>query len=353
MSRLVKVVIIGVAAVLITCVLAGVIAFAHYQPAVVAAPGYDMYWPTQPAGARAAITKSYQRFIETRTCEYSVLGWSAEGTLYYRETCEDGDPQTWSYAPGSESEASARDVSSAYLFQQTVPRGTILDWVRVPQVRPADAEPSVRGLAVRVDGLASPDGRRVAVVVRHIYGPEDVLVLESEADGRRLLESYTRRYGGTPAPDLHPGWLTYTHPTYGFSFRHPPDWQPVDESEVPNIIRLRHGKPNAVELTIGFRRREEEAPIQRTGVGAGDVKTQGSVQFLGRDLAREVLIYEGQIKAVMYNNACEIDVDGLVFTVSLDVRCLDYDAARIEPELQAVADEIVGSFLLSADEADP
>jgi hypothetical protein len=44
-------------------------------------------------------------------------------------------------------------------------------------VRPADAEPGVRGLKVRVDGLASPDGRWVAVVVRHVYGPEDVILV--------------------------------------------------------------------------------------------------------------------------------------------------------------------------------
>jgi hypothetical protein len=65
------------------------------------------------------------------------------------------------------------------------------------------------------------------------------------------------------------------------------------------------------------------------------------------------LIYEGQVKAVLYSNACEIDVDGLIFTLSLDVRGPDYDAARIKPELQAIADEVVGSFLLSADEAEP
>jgi hypothetical protein len=206
MSRLVKVVIIGVAAVLITCVLAGVIAFAHYQPAVVAAPGYDMYWPTQPAGAWDAITKSYQSFVETRTCEYTVLGWSAEGTLYYKETCEDGGPRTWSYAPGSKSEASAVETSPPNLFQQTVPRRAILDWVRVPQVRPADAEPSVRRLKVRVDGLASPDGGRVAVVVRHLYGPEDVLVLESETDSVPLVD--VPDYGLTQLlQDLHAAGL--------------------------------------------------------------------------------------------------------------------------------------------------
>ncbi|MCL7453403.1 MAG: hypothetical protein M8467_10190 [Anaerolineae bacterium] len=191
MSRVEKVAIFGVAAILSACALACAlfVAFlAHYQPAVVAAPGYDMHWPTQPAEAWAAITKSYQSFVETRTCEYTVLGWSAKGTLYYQETCVDHNPQIWSYDPDSENEPRAVEASPPDLFQQAVPRRAILDWVRVPQVRPADAEPSVRRLGVRVDGLASPDGRRVAVVVRHLYGPEDVLVLESEADGVPLVD---------------------------------------------------------------------------------------------------------------------------------------------------------------------
>jgi hypothetical protein len=209
MSRVKKVAIFGVAAILSACALACalfVVFFAHYQPAVVAAPGYAMYWPTQPAGAWDAITKSYQSFVETRTCEYTVLGWSAEGTLYYKETCEDGGPRTWSYAPGSKSEASAVETSPPNLFQQTVPRRAILDWVRVPQVRPADAEPSVRRLKVRVDGLASPDGGRVAVVVRHLYGPEDVLVLESETDSVPLVD--VPDYGLTQLlQDLHAAGL--------------------------------------------------------------------------------------------------------------------------------------------------
>jgi hypothetical protein len=50
------------------------------------------------------------------------------------------------------------------------PGSSILERVRSPGVRPADAEPMVRNLEVRVGGLASPDGR-------HVYGPEDVLVL--------------------------------------------------------------------------------------------------------------------------------------------------------------------------------
>jgi len=233
MSRVAKVVIAGVAAVLLTCVLAGLIAFARYQPAVVAAPGYDMHWPTRPTGARAAIVKSYQRFVETRTCEYTVLGWSAEGTLYYQDTSEDGDPQTWSYAPGSESEPWAVEASPPDLSQQIVPRRAILEWVRVPRVRPADAEPSVRGLAVRVDGLASSSGRRVAVVVRHIYGPEDVLVLESEADGAPLVD--VPDYGLTELlQDLHTAGLAVegTGMTVDYGFEIDGSQVLVDDSSI-------------------------------------------------------------------------------------------------------------------------
>jgi hypothetical protein len=66
-----------------------------------------------------------------------------------------------------------------------------------------------------------------------------------------------------------------------------------------------------------------------------------------------VLVYEGKVKAVLYNNAQEIDVDRITFTLSLDNHNLDYDAAEIEPELQTIVDEIIGSFLLTFDEMGP
>jgi hypothetical protein len=66
-----------------------------------------------------------------------------------------------------------------------------------------------------------------------------------------------------------------------------------------------------------------------------------------------VLVYEGKVKAVLYNNAQEIDVDRITFTLSLDNHNLDYDAAEIEPELQTIVDEIIGSFLLTFDELGP
>jgi len=179
MSKTAKIVILAAAFVTgacgLACALAAFVVF-RYQPAVVAAPGYDMAWPTRP-GPAASVVKSYQRFFEIRPCEVTLLGWSAGGILYYREACRESDPRVWAYDPEAGGRPSRIDASPADLLQEIVPRRSILEWVRSPQVLPADAEPDVRALEVRVDGLASPEGRWVAVVVRHVYGPVDVIVL--------------------------------------------------------------------------------------------------------------------------------------------------------------------------------
>jgi hypothetical protein len=148
----------------------------HYQPAVVAAPGYEMRWVTRP-DPWASVVNSYQSFFEIRPCGHTLLGWSTDGRLFYRAACQNNTLQAWTYDPERRSGPRSIGASPPNLLQEPVPRGSILERVRSPCVRPADAEPMVRNLGVRVDGLASPDGRWIAVVVRHIYGPEDVLIL--------------------------------------------------------------------------------------------------------------------------------------------------------------------------------
>jgi Tol biopolymer transport system component len=181
-----------------------------------------------------------------------------------------------------------------------------------------------------------------------------------ESLGRSMLDRYSRRYGGTPPPDPHPTWLTYTSADYGFSFRYPPGWRvsehryPSDvqfpqDPDSPNFVWLYRGDGPEVVLRIGVRWPDEAAPIQRTGTGAGEIETQGSVPLLGRELSREVLVYDGRVKAVLYHNGQEIDVEGLILTLSLDAVGQDYAAAEIGPDVQAEADEIVASFVLAAE----
>jgi hypothetical protein len=178
-SRWRRVTVVAIAAICGACCLGCLIAallIVRYRPAVIAAPGYEMHWPTRPSPA-ASVVKSYQRFLELRTCDYMLLGWSAENTLFYQEACRDSKRQVWAYDLEKRDRPHRVETVPLGLAQETVPCSSILAWVRSPGVRPAGAEPMVRSLEVRADGLASPDGRWAAVVVRHVYGPEDIIVL--------------------------------------------------------------------------------------------------------------------------------------------------------------------------------
>ena len=141
------------------------------------------------------------------------------------------------------------------------------------------------------------------------------------------------------------GWYKYTHPNYGFAFYIPPDWTIVDESA--HHIGVSPAWRPTVILNIGFKNaREGRVVIMRTGIGAGDVVTQGTVRFLGQLFTRDILVYEGKDKAVLYNNAMETQIDDLVFTLSLDDFRTDYDAAILPANVQHTADKIVESFEL-------
>ncbi len=151
-----------------------------------------------------------------------------------------------------------------------------------------------------------------------------------------------------PATSSPPGrWQTYAHTTYGFSFCYPPDWTVEEKPDVPNFVWLKYQPRPTLALSIGFRRSTEEAPIQRTGVGAGELIGKGTVLFLGRELSRDVLVYQGKEKAVLYSYGLEIAVDDLIFTLSLDDHSPDYESVVIEQDIQAQVDEIVESFELT------
>ena len=147
-----------------------------YQPAVVAAEGYEMKWLTQP-GLFGSVAKRAARFTEMRPCSYELLGWSEDDVLYYEATCRAEDPALWAYTPGLE--AKRVDAIPLTLNRDVVFTKEALDWVYAGAVRPENAEPMVRELAVRHhEALLSGDGRSLALIARHVYGPEDVLVLQ-------------------------------------------------------------------------------------------------------------------------------------------------------------------------------
>ncbi len=147
----------------------------RYQPALVAAPGYAMRLPTQP-GWLDGVVKSHQAVAEVQPCAYTLLGWSNDAVLYYQAACKTTTPQTWVIAPDREASPRLVDSAPPGLSTERAPT-SILDWVRAEGVRPASAEPDVRRVHLREGSLMSPDGRWVALIARHVYGPEDVVLV--------------------------------------------------------------------------------------------------------------------------------------------------------------------------------
>jgi hypothetical protein len=162
----------------------------------------------------------------------------------------------------------------------------------------------------------------------------------------------------TPAPEQAPtssgdtpagyeGWLVYTNSGYGFSVRYPADWTLEEEQDPESTMQgrqiiLRPPQP-MVMLVFGFKRADEEAQITRTGVGAGELVTQGTVAFLGQDVTRHVLVAAGNDMTVLYGEG-EIHRGALAFSLSLDYLGQPFDGSALSEEIQATADQIVASF---------
>jgi hypothetical protein len=151
----------------------------RYRPALAAAPGYEMQVLTQP-GPLDGIVKTAQITLEVCPCRYELLGWSPDDQLYYRASCDSGT-QLLRYDPGQPGRPLLAAALPSDLVQSSVTRGDVLDMVWDDGVWPRDVEPSVRSLLLEGMGYPSPDGRWMAAVVEHLYGPQDVVVLRPMA----------------------------------------------------------------------------------------------------------------------------------------------------------------------------
>ncbi len=167
---------------LLVLLLLAIIAFPwvfRYQPVLVAASGYAMRVPTQP-GLLDGVVKLNQSIAEIQPCAYTLLGWSVDTTLYYQAQCGNDPAQTWAVAP--DRETSARLVASAPddLFAERAPI-SLLDLVRADTVSPASEDPNAHRVFVREGSLISRDGSWIALIAWHVYGPEDVVIVQRVA----------------------------------------------------------------------------------------------------------------------------------------------------------------------------
>ncbi len=164
----------------------------RYRPAVDAAPGWVLRLVEAP-GLEEGFVRACQAAAEVRGCQYEPLGWADAETLVYRRWCG-GRFQTDLANVRSEWDPGVPGTPLAY----SVGTGRIVPFEgNLGALRRQTCSPNrcvTPGLVVQAgfpppgyfsgqfgEPLLSPDGRRVAFTARHVYGPEDLLILESEA----------------------------------------------------------------------------------------------------------------------------------------------------------------------------
>ena len=156
----------------------------RYQPAVEAAPGVELRIVEKP-GLLEGVVKQCQVGAEVRGCVYEPLGWVYEHTLLYRKWCG-GFYTKEGWQPGSPGCPMLYDLKTGKIGGSLADRAPSYETCNPAVcVSPALAErtyfPPLRYLPGHFeDPVISPDGRWIAFTARHVYGPEDLLVISRE-----------------------------------------------------------------------------------------------------------------------------------------------------------------------------
>jgi len=169
---------------LLGAALLAVVAFplaVRYRPAVCAVPGTELRM-AEPPGWVESTVRACQAAAEIPGCQYEILGWADARTLVYRKWCDGYYDPEGGWHPGAPGAPFAYDMETGAV----APFGGEAESLSQERclssrcVVPAllELHSGRHYLPGRYDApTPSPDGRWVAFIARHIYGPEDLLLL--------------------------------------------------------------------------------------------------------------------------------------------------------------------------------
>jgi inhibitor of cysteine peptidase len=179
--------------------------------------------------------------------------------------------------------------------------------------------------------------------------------------------------GGTPdsnmaqptlAPELHEtpttvvnppngwkGWQVYTNLEYGFSFQYPPEWRLEevkgdDQTLSGHAVQLFPNNHPEALMQVAFKHASEDMPLGQTGLAQGELISWGKVLWMGKELTRQVLVFEGRHLTVLYTSPDGLQAGDVVFNFSLNYLGSGSDAAGLTEDVEAGCDAIVASVVL-------
>jgi lipoprotein-anchoring transpeptidase ErfK/SrfK len=160
-----------------------------------------------------------------------------------------------------------------------------------------------------------------------------------QAMALQVLSSFELIGEPAPLPDIHPGWTKYSRADHGFAFRYPQGWV-LREGE--NFVSLRQG---TVRLTLGYRGVSDDPNLCcRAEQDAGAILPAGTLTVLSQEVSRALVVDEGKVKAVIYNDGQRVTAGSTEFLFLLDDFAADYGSVDLPSSLQAEADQIFASL---------
>ena len=182
-------------------------------------------------------------------------------------------------------------------------------------------------------------------------GVLDTAPTEPAAGPVTVVADATPAVSETSQPSLPPaGWVEARLPDAGLRLFHPPGWSltatPLNEEGLQYggiafaaNIQFRNGD---YLLHVGYRPAGSEANLIGTGMPAGQFEPLGQTPFLGRSITKQVIVFEGLPKVVVYGPAT---INGVDYAGRLDsVAVIDYLLVDIPADIQVDADQILASF---------
>jgi hypothetical protein len=145
-------------------------------------------------------------------------------------------------------------------------------------------------------------------------GADSICVEEGSSPGGEVCvgDTNSNELGAEPLPAVE--LLSYTNKEYGFSFIYPESWKTIEEDHAVVLVK------GPYRLEIKFWQIDEisEPYTNRTGLPAGNLNYADKIRFLDQVMPVEVLIFEEKSKIVLYGGAGPIEVDDLLFDISLE-----------------------------------
>jgi len=179
---------------------------------------------------------------------------------------------------------------------------------------------------------------------------------ELQAEVKEILESFERIEATgrppaptpTPAPIAEKDLITYVNDDYQLAFIYPSEWeleeipagQEVPGDESATTIHLTQG---TLRLTIQFKGAEEATVLGPSGRPAGEIEERGTVMVFGREIPKQVLVFEGKDKSVFLGDR----FDDLELYVQLDDGVgaqIEYEAIEIPESVQSAMEAILSSL---------